>query len=188
MWKCEKTFLSHNNQWNKSGGFSWRGTPSVWDMIPYQAQPPLSELMNSFSESCSTVRPSVYLSLLLPLRDPFVELTEALETGVGISPFSDGLKPSLMDVGSGPEPSPGGTDSWITMTSSLLCWPRCSLAKSKPFTLGACNWGAEQRRWKWGTKEGIRKRIRKIKYVVNQWFMFHLFSPRLPSLRHSHKV
>ena len=70
------------------------------------------------------------------LRDALVE---ALDKGVGISPFSDGLKPSLKHKGRGPGPGPGWTASWITMTSSLLCWPRCSLAKSKPFTLGACN-------------------------------------------------
>lgn len=80
---------------------------------------------------------STDLSLRLPPWEALVEEAEVL--AVAISPLSDGLGPSLMAVGSGPDAGAGGTGSWITMTSSLLCWPRWSLAKSKPFTLGACN-------------------------------------------------
>lgn len=101
--------------------------------------------MNSFSGSCPVLRRSTNLPRLRPLRDALVEEAEFLDTGVRISPFSDGLRTSLMDTGRGPGPGPGGTGSWITMTSSLLCWPRCSLAKSNPFTLGACNWGQGQK-------------------------------------------
>lgn len=88
-----------------------------------------------------------HLSCLRLLRDVFLE---CLDTGAGSSPFSDAPRPSLAGTGTGPEPGPGGAASWITMTSSLLCWPRCSLAKSKPLTVGACNWGTgsgEGRRW-----------------------------------------
>lgn len=98
--------------------------------------------VNTFQ--CNTLWISIYypvcfyLSRLRLAWDALV--LEPLETGVGISPFSDGLKPSLMDTGRGAGPD----GSWITMTSSLLCWPRCSLAKSKPFTLGVCSYGHEQ--------------------------------------------
>lgn len=64
---------------------------------------------------------------------------EFLEAGVGTSPLLDGLKPSLAGMDWAPGPGPEGAGSWITMMSSLLCWPRCSLAKSKPLTLGACS-------------------------------------------------
>lgn len=56
---------------------------------------------------------------------------EVLDLGLGTSPFSDGVA-SLIGPGK-------GAGSWIIRTSSLLCWPRCCLAKSKPFTLGACS-------------------------------------------------
>lgn len=56
---------------------------------------------------------------------------EPLDLGVLRSPPSEGVA-SLTGAGIGPA-------SWITMMSSLLCWPRCSLAKSKPLTLGACS-------------------------------------------------
>lgn len=67
----------------------------------------------------------------LPLRRPdrAALVDDPLDLGVLMSPPSEGVA-SLMGAGSGP-------GSWITMMSSLLCWPRCSLAKSKPFTLGA---------------------------------------------------
>lgn len=98
------------------------------------------------SLSCSVS--STDLPLLRPPRDAFVEEADVLEMGVGISPFSDGLRPSLMDTWTGPRPD--GTGSWITMTSSLLCWPRCSLAKSKPLTVGACSWrNGKKRRNEW---------------------------------------
>lgn len=76
----------------------------------------------SFSDAYFTS--STDLSRLRPLRDTLVEEPEVLDLGVGISPFSDGLRPSVMDKGRGPEAGPGGTGSWITMTSSLFCWPR----------------------------------------------------------------
>lgn len=78
---------------------------------------------------------STDLSRLRKLRDALVEEAEFLDMGVGTSPFWEELGPSLSEMGRGP----AGMDSWTTMTSSLFCWPRCSLAKSKPFTLGACN-------------------------------------------------
>lgn len=106
---------------------------------------------------------SADLSRLRPLRDALEEEAEVLDMDVGISPFSDVLRPSLMERGSGS----GGTGSCITMTSSLLCWPRCSLAKSKPFTLGACNWGE-------GAGASFRKRgVKKLKdirlWIKGKW-------------------
>lgn len=68
----------------------------------------------------------------LPLcRTVFEGFEEVLDFGLGTSPFSDGVV-SLIGPGK-------GAGSWIIRTSSLLCWPRCCLAKSKPFTLGACS-------------------------------------------------
>lgn len=68
----------------------------------------------------------------LPLcRTVFEGFEEVLDLGLGTSPFSDGVV-SLIGPGK-------GAGSWIIRTSSLLCWPRCCLAKSKPFTLGACS-------------------------------------------------
>lgn len=66
-------------------------------------------IANSFF--CSTLKRSTDLSRLRLLRDALVEEAEFLDIGVGISPFSDGLKPSLIDMGSGPGPGPGGTGS-----------------------------------------------------------------------------
>ena len=128
-------------------------------------------IVNSFF--CSALKRSTDLSRLRPLRDALVEEAEFLDIGVGISPFSDGLKPSLIDMGRGPGPGPGGMGSWITITSSLPCWPRCSLAKSKPFTLGACNWGAEEmqrgeeiRNGKKGGKPSGRSYLMTVTYSI----------------------
>ena len=67
----------------------------------------------------------------LPLWRTFLEGIFAL--GLGTSPFSEGVVWSFTGPGS-------GAGSWMISISSLLCWPRCCLAKSKPFTLGICNW------------------------------------------------
>ena len=77
------------------------------------------------------------LPRLRALREALVEETEVpFDLGVGTSPYSDAASLELR-LGRG---GPGAPASWITMMSSLLCWPRCSLAKSKPFTLGAWSW------------------------------------------------
>lgn len=76
------------------------------------------------------------------LRDTLVE--EPLDLGVDASVFSLALG-SLAEAGA-------GNGSWITLRSSLLCWPKCSLAKSKPLTLGVCSWSERE-----GGREGVRE-------------------------------
>ena len=78
----------------------------------------------------------------LPLWRMFLEGIFAL--GLGTSPFSEGVVWSFTGPGS-------GAGSWMISMSSLLCWPRCCLAKSKPFTLGICNWNTHKqvRRSSW---------------------------------------
>lgn len=66
----------------------------------------------------------------LPLWRMFLEAT--FDFGLGTSPFSEGVVWSFTGPG-------GGAGSWIISMSSLLCWPRCCLAKSKPLTLGICS-------------------------------------------------
>jgi hypothetical protein len=66
----------------------------------------------------------------LPLSRMFLE--GSFDLGLGTSPFSEGVVWSFTGPGS-------GAGSWIIRMSSLLCWPRCCLAKSKPFTLGICS-------------------------------------------------
>lgn len=122
---------------------------------------------------------SFHLSCLLLLRDAFVEGPEFLDMGAESSSFSEGLRPSLVGIGRGPEPGPDGAASWITMMSSLLCWPRCSLAKSNPFTVGACNWGQEQRGEKTGgmqprMKESMKTCCTEVSLAVRKDKQYHI--------------
>lgn len=81
-------------------------------------------------------------------------MEEPLDLGVDASVFSLALG-SLAGAGA-------GKGSWITLRSSLLCWPRCSLAKSKPFTLGVCSWG-DRGREKFMCMDGNNRELQRRK-------------------------